>query len=339
MRNDFESNYLAHHGILGQKWGVKNGPPYPLGASDHNASERKAGYKKSIGGGRNKELYNRKATTQSNSKSSNSDKKEKFHLTDKQKKMIAIGAAVAGTALIAYGAYKLGASDKLGDLGLKGAAAVDRILKRNKGAGDFLNDINDLSIATGIDLNSKVLSIKEATAKVNPGYSSGSLGRTRNCFSAVTADLANRANNGKGLNAFAREATEAEIKAGGIPFNKLLKPYEGSSIDDIIIPRTSLNEAKQNLAKQIIDKTGGSDGFGVIRIKKAGSDTSIGHYMKWEISNGECIFSDSLSGTTEKADRYLNAIASGQISRSIEFSRVDGLAVNPFELRELLAKS
>lgn len=26
MRNDF----LAHHGILGQKWGVKNGPPYPL---------------------------------------------------------------------------------------------------------------------------------------------------------------------------------------------------------------------------------------------------------------------------------------------------------------------
>lgn len=23
MRNDFESNYLAHHGILGQKWGVR----------------------------------------------------------------------------------------------------------------------------------------------------------------------------------------------------------------------------------------------------------------------------------------------------------------------------
>lgn len=33
MRNDFKSNYLAHHGILGMKWGRKNGPPYPLGAS------------------------------------------------------------------------------------------------------------------------------------------------------------------------------------------------------------------------------------------------------------------------------------------------------------------
>lgn len=50
MRNDFSSNYLAHHGILGQKWGHKNGPPYPLDAGDHSASEKKAGYKKSIKG-------------------------------------------------------------------------------------------------------------------------------------------------------------------------------------------------------------------------------------------------------------------------------------------------
>lgn len=30
MRNDYCSNYLMHHGIQGQKWGVRNGPPYPL---------------------------------------------------------------------------------------------------------------------------------------------------------------------------------------------------------------------------------------------------------------------------------------------------------------------
>lgn len=34
---------LHHHGISGMKWGKKNGPPYPLGASDHSASEKKAG--------------------------------------------------------------------------------------------------------------------------------------------------------------------------------------------------------------------------------------------------------------------------------------------------------
>lgn len=43
--------YLAHHGILGQKWGKQNGPPYPLGASDHSASEKKAGWRKSLSSG------------------------------------------------------------------------------------------------------------------------------------------------------------------------------------------------------------------------------------------------------------------------------------------------
>lgn len=42
------NDYLSHHGILGQKWGKQNGPPYPLGTSDHSAAEKKAGWKKSL---------------------------------------------------------------------------------------------------------------------------------------------------------------------------------------------------------------------------------------------------------------------------------------------------
>ena len=34
--------YLSHHGILGQKWGQRNGPPYPLSGGDYSPSERKA---------------------------------------------------------------------------------------------------------------------------------------------------------------------------------------------------------------------------------------------------------------------------------------------------------
>lgn len=49
--NDWR-DYLAlqHHGILGMKWGHRNGPPYPLGASDHSASEKKAGWRQSLSG-------------------------------------------------------------------------------------------------------------------------------------------------------------------------------------------------------------------------------------------------------------------------------------------------
>ena len=34
--------YLKHHGIKGQKWGIQNGPPYPLDDKDHSSSEKKA---------------------------------------------------------------------------------------------------------------------------------------------------------------------------------------------------------------------------------------------------------------------------------------------------------
>jgi len=33
---------LIHHGIDGQKWGIQNGPPYPLDPSDYSKSEKKA---------------------------------------------------------------------------------------------------------------------------------------------------------------------------------------------------------------------------------------------------------------------------------------------------------
>ena len=73
--NELEQNFLAHHGILGQKWGRKQGPPYPLDADEHSAYERKEGYKKSIGGGRNEKLYDRHDSERHESKSSDTPKK------------------------------------------------------------------------------------------------------------------------------------------------------------------------------------------------------------------------------------------------------------------------
>lgn len=46
------SEYIEHHGILGQEWGKQNGPPYPLGASAHSSSEKKANWRKSLDKGK-----------------------------------------------------------------------------------------------------------------------------------------------------------------------------------------------------------------------------------------------------------------------------------------------
>ena len=49
MRNDFRPNYLSHHGIDGMKWGIQNGPPYPLDKQTHNKVVKKAsGEKKGL---------------------------------------------------------------------------------------------------------------------------------------------------------------------------------------------------------------------------------------------------------------------------------------------------
>jgi len=42
MGNEYYLNSISHHGILGQKWGKLNGPPYPLSKSDLSAAEKKA---------------------------------------------------------------------------------------------------------------------------------------------------------------------------------------------------------------------------------------------------------------------------------------------------------
>lgn len=42
-RDELYHSELYHHGIKGQKWGVKNGPPYPLKAGARSAAERKGG--------------------------------------------------------------------------------------------------------------------------------------------------------------------------------------------------------------------------------------------------------------------------------------------------------
>lgn len=75
--------FVNHHGVLGQKHGVKNGPPYPLEEGDHSSREESAAKKAGISVGTssgkgsldNVESANKKET--SDKKESSSDTSQK----------------------------------------------------------------------------------------------------------------------------------------------------------------------------------------------------------------------------------------------------------------------
>ena len=93
---------LYHYGILGMKWGVRRA-------------------KKQVS-----TLNNNRQDAAGNSQP------KKRGLSDKQKKAIKIGAAAIGTALAAYGTYRLVKSGKLNNVINKGKTAVDKIKEKIK---------------------------------------------------------------------------------------------------------------------------------------------------------------------------------------------------------------
>jgi hypothetical protein len=74
---------LYHHGILGQKWGKKNGPPYPLGVSDHSSSEKKAGWRKSLTNTENRQYNVDIETAKNNVKKAKADYKKTYRAYNK----------------------------------------------------------------------------------------------------------------------------------------------------------------------------------------------------------------------------------------------------------------
>ena len=137
---------LKHYGILGMKWGVRKQP-------EHSNTLRR---------NQKEELSKQRG------------------LTDKQKKILKIGAIAAATALVAYGGYKLAQSGKLKGLDNSieaGKMKVRNLLNKKAGNADEIfgsQKVSDLKsgkpyeIVHGIKKMSVKESLSDTLRKTNP---------------------------------------------------------------------------------------------------------------------------------------------------------------------------
>lgn len=265
---------LYHHGILNQKWGRRNGPPYPLDREDHSKAEKKT-LTKSLSGKRHEEMYDRK--TKSNPSQNKVREKKDFHLTDQQKKYIKIGASVAAAALVAYGGYRLASSPTARKLAYKGvnkltkSPSVEDMIK-NSGPEIVKKPKSPVKLVNPQGFKDNCKEVSEANVKRWLGVDSNAVAGAR----SVNGNLHDFIN--------ARQYNKNGIKwineTGGIS------------------PDPSGDSAGR-VTKQILKhfKEGDCGYIGVTWDKKylAPNSKVTAHAFNWRIVNGEAIFPDDQS--------------------------------------------
>lgn len=281
------SNELYHHGILGMKWGVRR-------YQNSDGSLTSAG----------KRRYNK----DSKEKDESEEIKKKRGLTDKQKKVIKIGAIVCGAALATYGAYK--------------------IYQLYTGSNQKIDP------ETGFRLINKKLTEKQQLNAINPGRISflnktGKFknkeiinGSSMNCMLCTTAyELRQR-----GYDVHAGLSTN-----GYQPddlFNKIYKNY--FSTKDVS-PGKNAIESYNRIEKALLKEGSGSRGNIVVWWKGFGG----GHSMIWENVNGSIKFLDGQTGQEYKnfSQEILQNISE---TRPIQLLRTDNLELNIPEIKKVI---
>lgn len=329
---ELEYNYLAHHGILGQRWGRHNGPPYPLDASDHSSAEKK-NLSKSLSGKRHEEMYNRKSKSNSN----NSEKKD-FHLTDQQKKYIKMGATVAATALVAYGGYKLSTNPKFRRLVGKGIdviakrPSVDDLLKNsgpiivNKKTGKIVDNIDDIIVPSNIDLSKYSAKVQEAYNKaLDIAKNMNPTGSDINCGPcSILCHVDDK------LGTKLKAANVSMSDYGG--FSKYFKGYDKTSR----AIRVNLGQAfdiQESYSDMIDQMTSFGNGAGGVCSGKW-NGSKDGHFLHWKVVDKMVLFSDGQTGNVYIKDAF-DKVFSDMDYRSLAFSRLDDLDILKEALKDI----
>lgn len=298
------TNYLAHHGIKGQKWGVMNGPPYPLGSGDHSASEKKAGWKSSLSKkSKNSNLSKEKQNYIS--KQIEASKKDEEHRkqlfsdefkrkaseivhSERFKKAMTIAAVAAGTYIVCKVGKKYATNWVNGYL-------KDQFLEV---APKFktLNDVPKTTFNYAEDFFKNNTKPDEFLVKgINHGEFESNLFRQQNC-TFCTASIISRL---KGY-----DVTAGEIATGC--YDELMDSwFKGAK-------HLKLNKMTSNgLVKKLIKQGDGSYGALTVFWKPGGA-----HELAYAIRDGSLTILDGQTETVYSGSEIFDLLANCKISKT-----------------------
>lgn len=296
--NDYR-DYLSHHGILGMKWGKRNGPPYPLGPSDHSASEKKAGWQDSLKG---KVRY--KGDTNSSDKSQ----------------------AGITAAKIAIDILTLNPISAASDIYRVGQAAVAR--NKEKANEKRISKL-EIDKKTGLHLKSDTTSKEDDMKHVNPGFKDFDKNTKNNCVLCTVAyDMRRR-----GYDVSAKKTTT------GYESNYTTTLYKNAKLEQIHVPKSydELKKDRQKTVafggnKELASKTvdslvkQGDGARGALLVQWGGQGG--GHSMVYEVENSKVVIRDCQSNKTYKPEKILTKCYAAQ------YVRLDNVDFDPKKIKE-----
>lgn len=288
---------LYHHGILGQKWGVRR-------------TEAQLGRK-------NKRIDDKQKKKYTDNKSE--EQNSKFRLSDSQKRAIKIGAAVAATTLVAYGGYKLAKSGKLDAAIAVGKNKIDDLLNNGKaGNVDFSNQkISSFSkteqtskVVRGIKMMAKQESLSDTIKNVNPLRNTPE-GKNNCTLCSMTSFLRQH-----GYNVTAGSTNGKMQNLGGLIEEcfKGAKVFDGSAV--------KFGKSKQDAAEMLVKRFGQeAEGVCAVQFKNGG-----GHAFNWSIKKGVTKFFDGQTGLDDAGvEKYWKIINPND---SLILARLDNAEIN-----------
>ena len=259
-------DFLEHHGIIGQKWGVRR-------FQNLDGSYTLAG----------KERYSKAGAARENK-----EERQKTKLNDSTKTLIAVDTALS----LINPLYAVVAATEYGVGGIKagiGAKKEKKFLAEREG--------EEVDKKTGHHLKGREMTIDEDLARVNPAYNEFDASLSQNCaLCSVTYDLrrrgydvmAGKENSGMTQEEFERWYPKAEHKT-------YKAEHDPDKLFDFQMGKKR-REAVSNLKNDLIQQGDGARGSLFIWFTTGG-----GHAINYEIVNGKLQILDGQTNT-----KYLN---------------------------------